>query len=427
MDELISKIHIVKRKRYEYFLQNPGASQSEYERELKENSTRLLEEIPINIGQAWHHYFVGRILNICVDYDPNAEESLNMALRLDSTNVDAWLELGNCVWKKPDPEKAYACFREASERKRSARVLSHLSAAIRARLSKVGELKERLLLVKECVDICKEAVEKEPGYAFAWLCLGNTYMCRFFMVNQLGSKDLTYAADAFAKALTAQADEPFVNADLHLNYATALWYAQKYADALNALRRALEIEPHFTTARNRLESLEAFLDAFNESISKRGKLAPRKFKDMTTSISPKDWGTYGSPISVDGKSVTCAKKMLQDLRVGDNTGSVVCVKVVGVVPNADEIPYTMVGADSGGSVIGITMFNCSKDFGVIIGDSLAIPDPLVVEVKNLIVRSKPVSFRTIRVDNPVRALKNGKPLRNSHHAFAAVSFQQKAT
>lgn len=41
----------------------------------------------------------------------------------------------------------------------------------------------------------------------------------------------------------------------------------------------------------------------------------------------------------------------------------------------------MVGADSGGSVIGITMFNCSKDFGVIIGDSLAIPDPLVVEVK----------------------------------------------
>lgn len=59
---------------------------------------------------------------------------------------------------------------------------------------------------------------------------------------------------------------------------------------------------------------------------------------MTTSISPKDWGTYGSPISVDGKSVTCAKKMLQDLRVGDNTGSVVCVKVVGVVPNADEIP-----------------------------------------------------------------------------------------
>lgn len=65
-----------------------------------------------------------------------------------------------------------------------------MSAAIRARLSKVGELKERLVLIKECVDICKEAVEKEPSYAFAWLCLGNTYLCRFFMVNQLGSKDL---------------------------------------------------------------------------------------------------------------------------------------------------------------------------------------------------------------------------------------------
>lgn len=63
------------------------------------------------MGQALHHYFVGKILNICPDYDANAEESLNRALRLDSTNADAWLELGSCVWKKPDVEKAYTCFK----------------------------------------------------------------------------------------------------------------------------------------------------------------------------------------------------------------------------------------------------------------------------------------------------------------------------
>lgn len=41
----------------------------------------------------------------------------------------------------------------------------------------------------------------------------------------------------------------------------------------------------------------------------------------------------------------------------------------------------MVAADAEGSVVGVTVFNCSRDFGVIIGDTFAIPDPLVVEVK----------------------------------------------
>lgn len=75
--------------------------------------------------------------------------------------------------------------------------------------------------------------------------------------------------EAFA---TAQEQESFVNADLHLNYATALWYAQKYSDALHNFRKALDIEPHFATASSRLESLESFLDGFSESIAKKGEI-----------------------------------------------------------------------------------------------------------------------------------------------------------
>lgn len=54
----------------------------------------------------------------------------------------------------------------------------------------MDDIKERLKLLKECVDISKEAVAVDPKYAFAWMSLGNTYLCRFLMVGQLASRDM---------------------------------------------------------------------------------------------------------------------------------------------------------------------------------------------------------------------------------------------
>ena len=49
--------------------------------------------------------------------------------------------------------------------------------------------------------------------------------------------------------------------------------------------------------------------------------------------------------------------------------------------NPKQLFSTFVGADSDGNIIGITVYNCSPIFGFIIGDSFAIPEPKVIEIK----------------------------------------------
>lgn len=47
-----------------------------------------------------------------------------------------------------------------------------------------------MVLLKEALDFCKRATHLEPGYAFAWYCLGSTYLLRFFLTSQLDTRDL---------------------------------------------------------------------------------------------------------------------------------------------------------------------------------------------------------------------------------------------
>lgn len=126
MDELIEKIHNMKRFKYEYFVLNSTDSKEDYSKKFQEIVNQLvqvkknlfsslkhnLQEIPINIGSgALHSYYLGKIYNLNINFDSRAEENLNQAVRCDPENADAWLELGLCCWNKMDIKKTYACFK----------------------------------------------------------------------------------------------------------------------------------------------------------------------------------------------------------------------------------------------------------------------------------------------------------------------------
>lgn len=76
----------------------------------------FLQDIPLDTNahsstSAVYNYICGRILNICLEYDPNCERYLSRAVKLDPSLSDAWYELGECVWKKEDFTTAVDCFR----------------------------------------------------------------------------------------------------------------------------------------------------------------------------------------------------------------------------------------------------------------------------------------------------------------------------
>ena len=63
-------------------------------------------------------YLKGRVLNVASDHCAEAEQLLSKAVKLEPNLVDAWIELGECYWKRGDVNTAKTCFEGA---------LSHVS------------------------------------------------------------------------------------------------------------------------------------------------------------------------------------------------------------------------------------------------------------------------------------------------------------
>ncbi|KAI1721638.1 tetratricopeptide repeat protein 5 OB fold domain-containing protein [Ditylenchus destructor] len=337
MDVLDVRTKTLKRLRYEYFLRHPNASNVEFSRTISQQANELLQDIPVSITGASLHYLTGKILNICVDYEKKCEESLDSALRSDSNNADAWLELGMCVWKKPDLEKALTCFQ-----------------------------------------LCKEALELRPDYPLAHYSLGNTYLTRFFVVGQIQEKDLVVAVEAYERAIGSQDSSLFINADLH--------YQQRYEEALRNYHRATAIEPHFSIPKEHITSLEKFLRNLQER-----KISQRRYKEIIDSLKQKDHAVAA---------------------------------IVGIVLNDESIPYSAICADIDGAVFGLSVYNFSSKFSVMIGDCLVIPRPLLLEVKNIELSNETIlNFRLIRVTNPAELMKNQKPLSAEQRAYTDLSIQ----
>ena len=65
--------------------------------------------------KAHYFYLRGRTLNVLPTYDPKAQEALSRAVKLNPLLVDAWNDLGECLWKKGEIEDAKNCFTGALE------------------------------------------------------------------------------------------------------------------------------------------------------------------------------------------------------------------------------------------------------------------------------------------------------------------------
>ncbi|QHN80002.1 Tetratricopeptide repeat protein [Arachis hypogaea] len=74
----------------------------------------LLDSIPpeqrkSSLQRATFEYLRGKILDVFPDYRKEAEDHLSKAVKLNPSLADAWLCLGNCIWKKGDLSAAKNC------------------------------------------------------------------------------------------------------------------------------------------------------------------------------------------------------------------------------------------------------------------------------------------------------------------------------
>jgi serine/threonine protein kinase/Flp pilus assembly protein TadD len=100
---------------------------------------------------------------------------------------------------------------------------------------------------KKSIDYFNQAIEKDPGYALAYVGLADTYQL-------LGSYDLLPAAEAYAKAKAAakrglEIDEAL--AEAHTSLAgIAEGYDLDWPTAQREYRRAIELNPNYATAHH---------------------------------------------------------------------------------------------------------------------------------------------------------------------------------
>ena len=81
--------------------------------------------------------------------------------------------------------------------------------------------------------------------------------------------------------------------------------------------------------------------------------------------------------------------------------------VICSVHSEDSVPFTFIMSDSGGDCLVVTLYNLSPGKGVIIGDTVAIPEPHFTAI-DLAWQGADIKFSLVRVESPLVLVINSR-------------------
>uniref|UniRef100_A0A1I7Z3D9 TPR_REGION domain-containing protein n=1 Tax=Steinernema glaseri TaxID=37863 RepID=A0A1I7Z3D9_9BILA len=413
IEDLTKEYEELSRYKEYYFEHNPSSTTYEtYILDIKKRANDLLLEVPLpedesNASKAQYHFLCGQVLNLCVQYDPTCEEHLTKAVKLNSMLNKAWIELGECVWKRASYDRAIDCYKNSVEIEETPDGLVALSIALRSKLNQQLTAQEREAIHEQSVAWCKKALEFDPGYGRAWYSMGTSWLTRY--LRSSNPVHLVNSSKAYENAVRTN----LRSADLHLNYSVSLRLQLRYAEALKHLQEAIRIEPVFKEATDAKVIFECYVAKLKSALSSKGPLSAKKIQKFLGSLSDSDH----LPLTKRGDVTIRQVAPISDLKAGFNEKVVSVGKVIAVVDNDLQIPSTMVISDKDGNRAVVCVFKISRNFGVILGDSIAIPNPNVIEAEGI--ASSPI--RIIKVDTPALLIRNGKPVPRNQMANYDVS------
>ncbi|XP_019286154.2 tetratricopeptide repeat protein 5 [Panthera pardus] len=419
LQELVDQLYLFRECYFEtHGVEDAGRKQQDVREEMEKTLQQMEEVVGSAQGKAQVLMLTGKALNVTPDYSPKAEELLSKAVKLEPKLVEAWNQLGEVYWKKGDIASAHTCFSGALTHCKNKVSLQNLSMVLRQLRTDTGD--EHSRHVMDSVRQAKLAVQMDVHDGRSWYILGNAYLSLYFNTGQ-NPKISQQALSAYAQA--EKVDRMACsNPDLHLNRATLHKYEENYGEALEGFSRAAALDPAWPEPRQREQQLLEFLNRLTSLLESKGKVKTKKLQSMLGSLRPAHLGPCGDGRyqSASGQKLTLELKPLSALQPGVNSGAVVLGKVVFSLTTEEKVPFTFGLVDSDGPCCAVMVYNMVQSWGVLIGDSVAIPEPNL-RLHRIQHKGKDYSFCSIRVETPLLLVVNGKPQGSSSQAAATVA------
>uniref|UniRef100_A0A452FNK0 Tetratricopeptide repeat domain 5 n=1 Tax=Capra hircus TaxID=9925 RepID=A0A452FNK0_CAPHI len=421
LQELVDQLYSFRECYFEtHSVEHAGRKQQDVREEMEKTLQQMEEVVGSVQGNAQVLMLTGKALNVTPNYSPKAEELLSKAVKLEPKLVEAWNQLGEVYWKKGDVAAAHTCFSGALTHCKNKVSLQNLSMVLRQLRTDSGD--EHSRHVMDSVRQAKLAVQMDILDGRSWYILGNAYLSLYFNTGQ-NPKISQQALSAYAQAEKVDRTASS-NPDLHLNRATLHKYEENYGEALEGFSRAAALDPAWPEPRQREQQLLDFLTRLTSLLESKGKVKAKKLQSMLGNLRPAHLGPCGDGRyqSASGQKVTLERKPLSALHPGVNSGAVVLGKVVFISLTFSLFhPFKLVALIySDGPCYAVMVYNMVQSWGVLIGDSVAIPEPNL-RLHRIQHKGKDYSFSSVRVETPLLLVVNGKPQGSSSQAAATVA------
>ncbi|TYK09157.1 tetratricopeptide repeat protein 5-like isoform X3 [Cucumis melo var. makuwa] len=273
-----------------FFPVNPDDKTSKL-RELSDLALKILDSIPPEqrkspLQRAMYEYLRGKMLDVFPEYRKEAEDHLSKAVKLNPSLADAWLCLGNCIWKKGDLSSAKNCFTLALNKRPEKKLLCQLSMLER-KMAQGTENEAKL--VEESIQHAKEAVTLDVKDGNSWYNLGNACLTSFFVTGAWDHSKLLQSLKAYQNA---EKDEKMLsNPDLYFNCATVNKYLENYYRALSGFEAAALKDPSLSATRE-VHKMVTLLDKLDNMLkahakSRKGASSPSSVDAISSNFSYK--------------------------------------------------------------------------------------------------------------------------------------------
>lgn len=367
---------------------------------------QILDKIPIEkrkfpVQRAMYEYLRGKILDAVPVYKKEAEDHLSKAVKLNPSLVDAWLCLGNCIWKKGDLNAAKNCFTFALGKGPNKNILCQLSMLER-KLAQDAENPEEI--VDESIKHAREAITLDVKDGYSWYNLGNGFLTSFFVTGAWDHSKLLQSLKAYQNA---ERDEKMKsNPDLYYNCATVNKYLENYERALTGFEAAALMDPGLNAMED-ARMMVLLLDKLDYLL--RGQVKAKRLSSLSSSLATVD-------LSHSYKRAT-----MDLLSEGLNKGIAITGKVLFFAKNESLAPLCYVLSDSNHTCYVITVYGIRND-AIKEGDQVTLLEPFYRFV-DFSWKGKHYQFKSVRVDFVEQVLVNGKCL-SSHHAVRTSIYAQ---
>ncbi|XP_034687721.1 tetratricopeptide repeat protein 5-like isoform X1 [Vitis riparia] len=375
-----------------YFPANPAEKISELQRK-SDLALSLLDSLPLEqrrlpIQRGTYEFLRGKILDVFPDYRKEAEDHLSKAVKLNPSLADAWLCLGNCIWKKGDLASAKNCFTLALGKGSNKEILCQLSMLER-RIAPGSE--NQAEIVEESIQHAKEAITLDVKDGNSWYNLGNACLTSFFVTGAWDHSKLLQSLKAYQNA---EKDERMKsNPDLYFNCATVNKYLENYERALSGFEAAALKDPGL----NAVEEVQKIVDLLNklESLLKGQARAKRH-------------AALASSRAADNLNPSYKRITIDILSEGLNKAVAIVGKVLLFVKHESVAPLYYLVCDSNQICYVLSVYGISND-AIKEGDQLTLLEPYYRHV-DFSWKGKCYQFKSIRVDFLEQVLVNGKAL-----------------